>query len=74
MWQWGDGSAVDLADTACEVAGPILKVCSLVLEKGSLSAQDAMCPTRTRGRKEEEVSPLRHFATLLAMQYLPDGL
>lgn len=62
MWQWGDSPVVDLGDTAGETAGAVVKVWSLNLEQGLLSAQDAMCQTRTRGLKEEEVSPLWHFA------------
>lgn len=62
MWQRGDGPVVDLGDTTGEAAGAIMEVCSLILEQGLLSAQDAVCQTRTRGLKEEEVSPLWHFA------------
>lgn len=74
MWQRGDSPVVDLGDTAGETAGAVVKVWSLNLEQGLLSAQDAMCQTRTWGLKEEEVSPLWHFAVQLPMQYLPDGL
>lgn len=42
--------------------GAIVEVCSLIFEQGLLSAQDAMCQTRTGGLKGEEVSPLWHFA------------
>lgn len=62
MWQSGDSPVVDLSDTAGETAGAIMEVCSLISEQGLLSAQDAMCQTRTWGLKEEEVSPLWHFA------------
>ena len=62
MWQRGNGPVVDLGDTAGETAEAIVEVCSLILEQGLHSAQHAMCQTRTVGLKEEEVSPLLHFA------------
>lgn len=58
--QWEDGPAVDLCDTTGETAGVIMEVSSLIWEWRT--AQDAMCQTRTWGLKEEEVSPLWHFA------------
>lgn len=62
MWRLGDSPVVDLGDTTGETAAAIVEVCSLISEEGLLSAQDVMCQTRTWGLKEEEVSPLWHFA------------
>lgn len=60
MQRPGDRPTVDLGDTTGETAAAIVEVCALISELGLHSAQDAMC--QTRGLKEEEVSPLWHFA------------
>lgn len=61
MWQRGDGPVVDLGDTAGELAGAVVKLCSLNLE---LSAACRMQRVKqgARGLKELEASPLCHFA------------
>lgn len=60
VWQRGDSPVVDPCDTTGKTAG----VCSFILESVSLSAQDALCQTRTQSLKEEEVSPLWHFCSV----------
>lgn len=54
MWRWGGSPVVDLCDTRGEAAGAIMEVCSLILELGSLCAQDAMCHTRTWASKRRK--------------------